>query len=52
MKVPLGGAVAVARSGERGSEPRPTAGRGRGPGGKPCKPPCRGSSLPGPEAAR
>lgn len=36
----------------RGSTSHPTASRGWGLGGKPCKPPCRGSSLPGPEAAR
>lgn len=52
MKVPSCGAVVVERNGEAGSKLHPTAGHGWGLGGKPCKPPCRGSSLPGPEAAR
>lgn len=52
MKVPSCGAVVVGQNGEEGSRLRPTAGHGWGLGGKPCKPPCRGSSLPGPEAAR
>lgn len=56
MKVPSCGAVVVEQNGGGGLEAAPRC-RSRswsrlGTGGKPCKPPCRGSSLPGPEAAR
>jgi len=52
VRVPSGGAVAVEQGGRRGGWCVPWPGCGGGLGGKPCTPPCRGSSLLGPEEAR
>lgn len=52
MKVPSCGTVVVEQNREEGFGVAPHCRSRLGTGSKPCRPPCRGSSLPGPEVAR